>query len=124
MAQADRGGVARFTFRTAALVVGLVGTVLALIVVLLYTIFHVFGQVAGISNDTTHFWWGLVVVLLALSGSLLAPILPIVAAAMLAVAGIALFFIVGWWALIVSPFLLVAALMTFSNRRVNIPGVA
>jgi hypothetical protein len=35
-----------------------------------------------------------------------------------------MFFVVGWWALIVSPFFLVAAALTFSNRRVDIPGTA
>lgn len=126
MAQAGGtgGGLARFTFRTIALIIGIVGTVLAFIINILYSLAHVLGRVAGISNDPSHFWWGLLVVLLALVGSFLAPIIPIAAAVLLVGTGIAFFFIVGWWAVIASPFLFVAAIMTFSNRPVKVPGVA
>ncbi len=126
MAQVNeqRGGLARFTFRTIASIVGLIGAVLALIIIILYSLLHVLGRVAGITDDITHFWWGLFVVLVGTVGAFLAPILPIVSAVMLLGAGIALFFIVGWWAVIASPFFFVAALLTFSNRRVNVPGAA
>ncbi|HEU5368610.1 MAG TPA: hypothetical protein VFU69_09105 [Ktedonobacterales bacterium] len=126
MAQANesRGGVARFTLRTIALIIGIVGTVIAFIINILYSLAHVLGQVAGISNDPSHFWWGLLCVLLALVGSFLAPILPLVAAILLVGTGVWFFFIVGWWAVIASPFLFVAALLTFSNRKVRVPGTA
>lgn len=118
------GQLARFSMRTVAMIVGLVGTVLALIVNVMYSLLHTLGRVTGVTADTGHFFWGLFVVLLGLSGSLLAPILPIVSCILLAVAGVALFFVVGWWALIASPFLLVAAALTLSNRRVHIPSAA
>ena len=122
-AQQREGGLARFTMRTIALIVGLIGTILALIIDILYSLAHVLGRITGISNDTGHFFYGLLAVLVALGGSLLAPISPILAAVMLLAAGIGFFFVVGWWAIIASIFLFVAALMTFSNRRVNVPGV-
>ena len=118
------GGLARFTFRTVALIIGLIGTVLALIVNILYSLFHVLGRVTGISADASHFWWGLLCCLLALVGSFLAPVIPIVAAILLLGTGIWFFFLVGWWAVIASPFLIVAAILTFSNRPVRVPGVA
>ncbi|HEY7125489.1 MAG TPA: hypothetical protein VH540_16155 [Ktedonobacterales bacterium] len=126
MAQAneDTGKLGRFTMRTIAMIVGLIGTALALIIDILYSLVHVLGRVAGMSDDTTHFFYGLIVVLVALGGSFLTVISPIVASIMLLAAGIAFFFIVGWWAIIASVFLFVAALLTFSNRRVNIPGTA
>ncbi len=126
MTQANegRGTVARFTFRTIALIVGLIGTVLAFIIDILYSLVHVLGRVTGITADQSHFFWGLLVVLVALAGSLLAPIFAWLAAVLLLAAGIAFFFIVGWWAIIASVFLFVAAILTFSNRRVNVPGVA
>jgi hypothetical protein len=127
MAQAREsggGGLERLTFRTIALIIGLVGTVLAFIVNLLYSLFHTLARVTGISNDVSHFWWGLLVVLLALVGSLLAPVVPLAAAVLLLGTGIAFFFIVGWWAVIASPFLIVAAILTFSNRKVRVPGTA
>ncbi len=123
-ASTGRSGLARFTFRTVALIVGLIGTVLVLIVNILYSLAHVLGRITGFTNDSSHFFLGLIVVLVALGGSFLAPVLPILAAVMLVAAGIAFFFFVGWWAVIAAPFLFVAALMTFSNRRVNIPGVS
>ncbi len=122
MAQTNEGGgIARFTFRTIALIIGLVGTVLALIINILYSLSHILGRIAGFEPDQSHFFWGLLVVLVALAGSLLAPILPILAALMLVAAGVAFFFIVGWWAIIASVFLFVATLLTFSNRKVKIP---
>ena len=129
MAQANQptnqpgGGLERFTFRTIALIIGLVGTVLAFIINLLYSLFHVLGRVSGITNDPSHFWWGLLVVILALIGSFLAPVFPWGAAVLLLGTGIAFFFIVGWWAIIASVFLIVAAILTLSNRRVRVPGV-
>ena len=126
MAQARQssGGLARFTFRTIAMIVGLIGTALALIIDILYSLVHVLGRVAGFTNDTYHFFWGLLVVLVALGGSFLAPVVPILSAIMLLAAGIGFFFVVGWWAVIASPFLIVAAVLTFSNRRVKIPQTA
>jgi hypothetical protein len=128
MAQAnpnqEGGTLERFTFRTIALIVGIIGTVLAFIINVLYSLFHVLGRVSGITNDPSHFWWGLLVVLLALVGSCLAPIFAIGAAILLLGTGIAFFFIVGWWAIIASPFLIVAAILCFSNRRVRVPGAA
>ncbi len=125
MAQAreSKGGVARFTMRTIAMIVGLIGVVIALIVNILYSLIHVLGRVAGITNDSTHFFYGLLVVLVALCGSFLAPVLPILAEIMLVAAGIGFFFVVGWWAFLASPFLIVAAILTFSNRPVKIPSM-
>jgi hypothetical protein len=125
MAQAseNKGGVARFTLRTIAMIVGLIGTVIALAINILYSLFHVLGRIAGMASDSTHFFYGLIVVLVALGGSFLTLWSPILAAIMLLASGIALFFVVGWWAFLASPFLLVAALLTFSNRKVNIPAV-
>lgn len=125
MAQANEspgGGLARFTMRTIAMIVGLIGTALALVIDILYSLVHVLGRVAGMANDTTHFFYGLIVVLVALGGSFLTVLSPILAAIMLVAAGIGFFFVVGWWAIIASVFLFVAALLTFSNRKVNIPG--
>jgi hypothetical protein len=129
MAQANesrepgKGGLERFTFRTIALIVGLIGVVLVLVVNILYSLAHVLGRIAGFSNDPGHFFWGLLVVLVGIVGAFLAPILPLVSAVLLLGAGIGFFFVVGWWAVIASPFLIVAAILTFSNRPVKVPGV-
>ena len=109
--------------RTLGMIVGLVGTVIAFVIDLLYGIFHVLGLVVNISNDTFHFWWGMLIVLVSLVASLLGLINGVAATVLLAACGVAFFFVVGWWAIIASPFLFVAALLIISNRRVPLPQV-
>ncbi len=124
MAQTNRntGGVVRFSLRTIGMIIGLVGAVLGLIVQLLYSTFHVLGRVAGVAADSSHFFGGIFLLLIGTVGAFMAPVLPIVSSVLLVIAGIGFFFAVGWWALIVSPFFLVAAVLVFSNQRVGVPG--
>jgi len=103
--------------RILSLIIGLIGVVIAFFVNLFYSSFHVLGRVAGITNDQTHFFWGLFVVLIGLVGSVLALFIPIAGAVLLLIAGIAFFFIAGWWALLASPFLLVAAFFAYRRSR-------
>ncbi len=125
MAQPQRGGfLERFTFRALAAIVGLLGTVLALLINILYSLSHVLGRASGITSNPSHFWWGIVVVIVAFIGSCLAPVFAIGAAILLLATGIAFFFVVGWWAVIASIFLFLAALLCFSNRRARMPGAA
>ncbi len=59
-------------------------------------------------------------VLIALVGSVLAMFIPITGAAvLLLIAGIAFFFIAGWWALLASPFLFVGAVLAYNASRVK-----
>ena len=103
--------------RIVAMIVALFGVIVAFFLNLLYSSFHVLGRVAGITTDSTHFFWGLLVVLIGLIGSLLEPFSPMIGAVLLVVAGIAFFFIVGWWALLASPFMLAAAALAFKYSR-------
>jgi len=106
-----------------AMIVGLVGVVLAFVVNLLYSSLHVLGRIAGITSNPSHFFFGLLVVFIGLIGSVLALFVPIVGAVLLAVAGIAFFFIAGWWALLASPFLLIAAVLAYEHTRARQPTV-
>jgi hypothetical protein len=103
--------------RTLGMIVGLIGTVIAFIVDLLYGIFHVLGLVANVTNDTFHFWWGMLIVIVALAASLLGLINGVAAMVLLAACGVAFFFVVGWWALFASPFLFLAAILMYAGRR-------
>ncbi|HEV2660446.1 MAG TPA: hypothetical protein VGU68_07565 [Ktedonobacteraceae bacterium] len=107
----------RLTVRTFALIIGLIGVVIAFIINLLYSSLHVLGRVAGITSNQSHFFWGLVVIAVGFVGSLSVLFMPTVGVALLLVAGIAFFFIAGWWALLASPFLLVAALLAYRHSR-------
>lgn len=66
--------------RVFALILGLIGVVVAFTINLLYSSLHVLGRVAGITNDQTHFFWGLFVILIGLVGSVLAMFIPIAGA--------------------------------------------
>jgi len=57
--------------------------------------------------------------MIGLIGSVVTPFAPIVGAVLLAVAGIAFFFIAGWWALFASPFLLIGAVLAFEHHRTH-----
>lgn len=107
----------QFSERILAMFVGILGVIIAFFINILYSMFHVLGRVAGITNDRSHFFWGLLVVLIGLVGSLLEPFSPIIGAVLLLVAAISFFFIVGWWAFLASPFMLVAAALAFKYSR-------
>jgi tetrahydromethanopterin S-methyltransferase subunit E len=105
--------------RILALILGIVGVVIAFIINLLYSSLHTLGRISGISNDQTHFFWGLIVTFIGLIGSLFALFFPSGAVVLLLVAGIAFFFIAGWWALLASPFLLIAAFLAYRSSKVQ-----
>jgi hypothetical protein len=107
----------QFTMRTLAMITGLFGTVIAFLINLLYSTFHVLARVTGITANQSHFFFGLLVVLIGFIGSLAVLLTPIVGGVLLLVAGIAFFFIVGWWALLASPFLLIAAALAYRHSR-------
>lgn len=107
----------QFSVRVLAMVSGLFGVIIAFFINLLYSTFHVLGRISGITNDRSHFFYGLLVVLIGLIGSVLTLFSPIVGAVLLAVAAIAFFFIVGWWAILASLFLLIAAVLAFKHSR-------
>jgi predicted membrane protein len=70
--------------RTLALVTGLFGVVVAFVINLFYSFLHVLGRVTGITNDQSHFFWGLFVILIGLIGSLFALFIPTVGVVLLA----------------------------------------
>lgn len=107
----------RLTLRVVAMGVGIFGAVVAFVINALYSSAHVLGRVAGITANSSHFFWGLLVAVVGLVGAVLAPISAEMGAILMLVAGIALFFIVGWWALLASPFLFVAAGIAYWGRR-------
>jgi hypothetical protein len=111
--------VVQFSTRILALITGLVGVVIAFIVNLLYSSLHVLSRVNGIVSSPSHFFFGLLVILIGLIGSVLVLFAPIVGAVLLAVAGIAFFFIAGWWALFASPFLLIGAVLAYEHSRTH-----
>jgi hypothetical protein len=120
----ERRSMERRSTPIVAMLVGLFGVIVAFIINALYSFFHVLGRVAGITTDRSHFFWGLLVVLIGLIGAFMEPFSPIAGAVLLVVAAIAFFFIVGWWALLASPFMLIAAFLALKHLRERPPEVA
>jgi len=103
--------------RTFAMISGIVASVVAVIVDFLYSFFHVLGRVSGITNDPSHFWWGLFVTLIGFVGALLTFRSPMLAAVLMLIAGVAFFWIVGWWAIFASVFFFIGAALAFIDGR-------
>jgi hypothetical protein len=113
----DQPGLVRqVTSRTLTLTVGVIGAVIGFVLTLLYSAFHTVGRIAGISNDSSHLFIGLLLSLAAFIGALLSVISPSIGAVLLAGTAIGFFFIMGWWALLAAPFLLWAAFMAYRHR--------
>jgi hypothetical protein len=102
--------------RALIVTLGIVGAVVAGCVATLYSLLHVLGRISGITDDSSHFFIGMALALAGLVGAFMSVGSPGGGAALLAVAGIGLFFVVGWWALLAAPFLLGAAFLAYRNR--------
>lgn len=104
--------------RIGALICGLIGVILALITNIAYSAVHDALRLGGDTRiEQSHGFIGLVFVVVGFAGTLLALTSPSVAALLLLIAAVGLFFIVKVYALLASFFLLVAALLAFLDRR-------
>src|SRR5260221_12053385 len=106
----------QFTMRTLAMITGLFGTVIAFLINILYSTFHALARVTGITANQSHFFFGLLVVLIGLIGSLAVLLTPIWVGELLLVAVPPLFFIGGWRAARGSPFPSFGAARAHSTR--------
>jgi hypothetical protein len=108
----------RIIGRLGALILGLIGVVLAFIVNFAYSGVHRLIQLSGgTTMDQTHGFIGLLLILVGLVGSILALTAPEFAAILLLIAGVGFFFIVGWYAILASPFFILAAILAYIDRR-------
>lgn len=110
----------RLGLRILALIIGLVGAAVMLIVNILYSTAHRLGTFthSDVTAANTHGWIGFLLVIVGAIGAVAAPINGDVAAILLVIAGIGFFFIVHAWALLfASPLILLAALLAFLDRR-------
>jgi hypothetical protein len=109
----------RLPLRSLATILGLVGAAVGLIVSLLYSLVHTLGRVTGISTDSSHFFIGVGLTILAMIGALTALVSGAVGALLLLVAAVGFAFIVGWWAILPALFLLPAVWLAYSNRALQ-----
>lgn len=106
----------RISLRVIALFVGLFGSIVAFVVNMLYSLFHILGSISGITADQSHFFIGTGLAIVAFVGAVLVAGTPMVGAGLLMLATIGIFFIMGWLALLAAPFLVLAALLAFAGR--------
>lgn len=104
--------------RIGALLCGLIGTILALIINVAYSAVHDALRLGGAKTiEQSHGFIGLALVVVGFAGALLALPSPTVAALLMLVAAIGLFFVVKVYALLASFFFIVAALLAFLDRK-------
>jgi hypothetical protein len=103
--------------RVGAMIFGLVGTIIAAIVNILYSIVHhAIGALGDSGLDRAHGGIGFLLVVIGVVGSFTALVAPQVAAVLLLIAGFGMFFIVKGYALFSIMFFVVAALLAFFDR--------
>ena len=103
--------------RMMAMATGLVGSVIAFVVVALYSFLHMLERMAGITADQSHLFLGIGLTILAVIASLVVVSAPEIGAVLLVLAAVGFFFIVGWWAIIPALFLIGTAVMTYMSYR-------
>lgn len=106
----------KFALRTVALIIGVVGFFVGLIVNFAYSTFHFIGDMMGADVRQSHGVIGFLVLVVGLIGAFIAPFSATVSAVVMLVVAVALFFILHWAALLVSPFFIVAAIVAFLDR--------
>lgn len=98
--------------RLGALILGALGVIIGFIVNLLVVfVRHV------ITGANSHGVVGLLMVLLGLLATIIVGIAPESAALLFLIAGVVFFWVAGLWALLVSPFFLLAAVLAYLDRR-------
>jgi hypothetical protein len=99
----------QFTPKICAVVAGLFGTAVSIIVYALYSIFLVLGPVTSQTISTAAFALELALILLAAIGSCLILVRAPLGATFLVVAVLGSFYVLGWLALLTAPLWLLAA---------------
>lgn len=102
--------------RFIALIVGVIGFVVGIVVNFAYSTIHFIRDMGGADIPPSHGILGFFVLVVGLIGALMAPALAVPAAVLLLLSGIGMFFIIHWAALLVSPFLIIAAVLAFLDR--------
>ncbi len=106
----------QLALRIIGMITGFVAAVIMLITDVLYSVSHVLARVVGISADSTHFFWGLLITIIGFVGALLAPFSWGASVLLMLVATVAFFFVAGFWAIIPAIFFVVAMLLVYFDR--------
>jgi hypothetical protein len=102
-----------FTTQVYAMAAGLYGTAIAIVIDALISVFHILSVPGGAVDSFTHFLLGLGLIMLAAAGSYIVPASRHLASLLLVVAACGLFLVLGQWAILAAPLLLLAALLAY-----------
>jgi hypothetical protein len=110
-------GILREFGRITAMIFGLIGSAIALIIVLAWEAFHLTSVlVGGTTDSSSRTGWGLLLVGIAALASILALFLDRISSILFLIAGIGLFWVISGWAVIPLIFFLIAAFFAFLDR--------
>lgn len=102
--------------RTVGMIVGIIGALLALIVTLFSVIAFHTEQLFDVSGKHSHGFIGFLCFVVGLIGALLSLPSAMVAAVLMAVAGLVMLYVAGGWGIIPLIFLGLAAILVFLDR--------
>jgi hypothetical protein len=113
-------GILREFGRFTALIFGLIGSVIALIILVLWGSIHTaIGAFSDSPAGDNRFGWGLLLIGIAALASILALFLDRISSILFLIAGIGLFFVISGWAIIPLIFFAIAAAFDFLGRSRN-----
>jgi hypothetical protein len=112
----------QFTPRICAVIAGLFGTAVSIVVYALYSIFLVLGPVTSRTDSSVAFVLELGLILLAAAGSCLILVKAPLGAVFLVASELGSFYVLGWLALLTAPLWLLAAFLPyFDHYRLEQP---
>src|SRR2546430_6982743 len=111
----------RIIGRLGALILGLIGCAIALAVDISFSTLNRVGSIGSGDFTQTHGLIGFVLILIGVVGSILALFVPTVAAVLLLIAGIGLFFVVKGYAVLSIVFFVLAAVLAYMDRAQSRP---
>ncbi len=106
----------RLGLRVIGMLVGFFAAVVMLVVDILYSLAHVLGRAAGLIADPSHFFIGLLFVIIGFVGALMAPFSWGSSIILMLISTVAFFFITGWWAIIPAIFFVIAMWLVYRDR--------
>ncbi len=106
----------KLALRTIGMILGLLAGAIMLIIDILYSLTNTLSKLAGDTGFTSHFFLGLLCVILGVVGAFLADPLPTASVVLMLIAAVAFFFLVGAWAIIPGIIFLIAIAIVFFDR--------
>lgn len=106
----------RLALRVLGMIVGFFAAVVMLVVDILYSLSHVLARAAGVTADSSHFFIGLLFIIIGFVGALIAPFGWGASVILMLIATVGFFFVVGWWAIIPAVFFVIAMWLVYRDR--------